>query len=337
MSISCDFTDLIKDDNVRYILQRIRDEIKVSRADNPHVLTKIPSFNGRVELFNQNAPEENDEHFIRCLNDKDVIANIKFEKRYPNKNKGDIDYSLLNSPEEFTTPYIAVSFDISDRQFLNNLYNRAVDALIVNPYPVETQQDLVNTAIVKTKAQTQTDEITLSWDEIDKEDRKHIGIWQALKGLETEKQINILKFEAWLDKYSKYGNTDFTTRILYTPIVPFTGKGVVSCGSLLFDTKNRKAFYPKLKNKSKNTSFVKDNENLRVLEGFITKSNHVLTYTEIYLLILPPSQSCHKALPNKFDRTHKRKIEKVIKYLRDKFNNLDLITYVPDDRYRLTP
>lgn len=329
--INCDFDELIKDSNVRAILQRIHDELKTSKADKPHIVAKVPSFAGKVELFNQNIPEENDYHFIRCLSDNDIITNINFEARNPNKNRGDIDYLLLNSPEEFNTPYVSVTFDVLDKQFLDKLYKEAVDAIVVNPYPSEAQQDLVNAAIVKVKAQTQTDNIVLSWNEIDKEDRKHIGIWQTLQSLETDKQIRILGFEGKLDKQTNHGNTEFQAHILYTLVVPFTGKDILKYKSLALDPKSRKVFYPKLKNKSKTTSFRTENSYYRVLKAFLDKKGQkILTYSELFQLIEP-----HQNLPKSFDRADKRKIEGVINSLKQKFNNLKLFTNYQDS-YELT-
>lgn len=331
MNIDSDFTDLIKDNNVRYILQRIHNELKTSKADKPHIVTKVPSFTGKVELFNQNAPVDNDEYFLQLLIKENAIRNISFEVRNPNKNKNDIDYLLLNSPEEFKTPYVAVSFNILDRLFLNKLYNEAVDALVINPYPLEAQQDLVSATIVKVKAQTQTDNIVLSWNEIDEEDRKHIGIWQTLQNLETDKQIEILKFEGKLDKQTNHGNTEFQARILYKFDVPFTSKDILKYKSLALDPKSRKVFYPKLKNKSKMTSFRTENSYYCVTKAFLEKRGQkILTYSELFQLIEP-----HHNLPKSFDRTDKRKIEGVINSLKQKFNNLTLFTYI-NDSYELT-
>lgn len=329
--INCDFDELIKDSNVRAILQRIHNELKTSKADKPHIVTKVPSFTGKAELFNQNISEENDDHFIRCLNDNDIITNINFEVRYPNKNKNDIDYLLLNSPEEFNTPYVSVAFDVLDKQFLNSLYEEAIDALAVNPYPSETQQDLVYAAIFKIKSQTKKEDMILSWKELDEEDRTRIEIFKTLKSLEADKQIEILKFEGMLDNQTNRGNVEFQARILYAPLTPFTGKDILKYKSLALDPKSRKVFYPKLKNKSKITRFMTENSYYRVLKAFLDKKGQkILTYSELFQLIDP-----HHNPPKSFDRADKRKIEGVMNSLKQKFNNLKLFTYI-NDSYELT-
>lgn len=335
MNIDSNFTDLLKDNNVRYILQKIHDELKTSKADKPHIATKVPSFTGKVELFNQDIPEENDSYFIRCLNDNDIITNINFEVRYPNKNKNDIDYSLLNSPEEFKTPYVSLTFDVLDKHFLNKIYEGAIDAMVINPYPLETQKNLVYSAIVKIKAQTQKDDFILSWKEINEEDRPHIEIQKTLNGLKADKKIEISNFKSNLALPTGYDNTDFKAQVLYTLVVPFTNKNYLSCPPMILDQDTRKVFYPNLKTKTNITSFREVDKNYRVLEAFFNaKKNYILTYPEIYLLIYP--NISRKSIPNRFDRSHKRKIEEVIKYLRDKFNNHGLLTYIQDS-YQLTP
>jgi hypothetical protein len=329
MSINCDYADLIKDKNVRYILQKIHDELGVSKADKPHVLAKIPSYDGKVELFGQNISEENDEFFIRCLSDNNVITNIDPKVCHPEENKSSIDYSLLNSPDEFKTPYIAISFDVLNIQFFKRLYEDAIDALIVNPYPKETQQDLINTTIVKIKAQTQADNIILSWNEIDVKDRKHIGIFKTLQSLEADKLIKVLRFDGKLDLPTEHGNTEFESHILYTPAVPFTGKDILMYQSMALDQKSRKVYYPKLKNISKVVGFREENKYYRVLRAFIDKK--VLSYTELFRLIDP-----YRKVPNIFSRKDKRKIEVLINSLKQKFNNLSLFVF-KDDSYELTP
>lgn len=332
MNIDSNFTDLLKDNNVRYILQKIHDELQTSKADKPHIITKVPSFAGKVELLNQDIPEENDSYFIRCLNDNDIIVNINFEARYPNKNKNDIDYLLLNSPEEFKTPYVAVSFDILDKQFLNNLYEKAIDILTVNSYPPETQKDIVYAAIFKIKAQTEKEEMIFSLRELDEEDRGRIEILKTLRSLEADKQIKILKFEGFLDKQINKNNIKFQADILYSPLTPFTGKDILMYKSFVLDPKSRKVSYPKLKNKSKITRFTTENSYYRVTKAFLDKKGRkILTYSELFQLIKP-----NQKIPKSFDRADKRKFEELINSLKQKFNNLMLFTYI-DDSYELTP
>lgn len=332
MSINCDYKELVKDKNVREILQKIYDELKVSKADKPHVLTKIASSIGKVELFNQNTQIENDELFIRCLSDNDIITNKKYTVQDPGKNRDEIDYSLLSSPEEFRTPYIAVSFDILDRQFLYNLYQDAIDTLVVNPYPTETQKELVSMAIIRTKALTQTDNIVLSWNEIDKEDRKHIGIWQTLQNLKADKQIEILNFDAKLDTQTNEGNTKFWARIRYTSIVPFTGKDTLIYRGLSLDPKTRNVFYSKIKSKEHTTGFRTENRYYLSLKTCLEKKGKkILYYNEIYRIIYPYSK-----IPAILKRSEKRRIVWVINYLKLKLNNLKLFTN-NQDSYELVP
>lgn len=333
--MNCNFSKLIKDNNVRQILQRIHDEL---RSNNSRILVKIPSFTGKVELFNQNALVENDEYFIRCLKDRGIINHWEFKVRHPDKKIEFIDQALLNTPEEFKTPYVTVSFDVRNKQFLNNLYMAAIDALVVNPYPSENQEDIVIAAIAAIKSLTSSEKIVFSWDEIDKEDRKHIKIGQTLKNLQSSKEIEILYFEGKLNNQNKYNGIQFQATISYAP-KPFSGKNVLKCNSLslIIEPDSQKAFYPKIKNQNRNTSFrastkYGENRYFTLLKRFLEKKgSKILNYSEIYPIVCP-----NRNTRTKFDRLDKRAIESAINYLKHKLNNPNLFVYHKDS-YELKP
>jgi len=329
MTIDDNLINLLKDKNVRHILQRIHEELNTNKS-NYQVLAKLPSYIGKVELFNQNKPIDNDEYFLQFLINHEVINNLKFEIRDPNKGKNYIDDLLLNFPYEYKIPYIAISFNIVNTQFLKKLCETAVDVFTINPYPLETQKDIAFTTIVKTKALIQKNEFVLSKNEINKEDRSHIEILKTLRELEIDKKIKIVSF-----KYNLNINDNLQANILYTPQAPFTGKDILTYKSLSLDPFTRNVSYPKIKNKTKVTHFRDDNQYYRTLKESINpKKNYILTYTEIYLLMFPNNGK--SKLPTHFERQHKRLIESVINYLKIKLNNNSLFTYI-EDSYKLTP
>lgn len=328
-----DINSLLKDSGVRYLLQRIHDELENSPTDTQHVFAKVLSYEGKVELFNQNKPIDKDEYFLQFLINKNAINNIKFEVR--NKKKDYID-DLLLTPDQFNKPYVLVEFDIVGTKFLEDLCDTAADIFVLNPYPQEVQQNIVLMTINVLRSRVNNENITLSWNDfINIEDAQKIQIVKTLKELRKIGRVTATSLRYNLSETTKDGRVEFTASIICkTSAVPLS-KHMLHFKSLALDVENERVFYDKL---NKWVEFDKRNNRkvlFEVLHAFIKKElgNKALTDAEILHIIKGRGRISDKIQSHQLDE-----IIKVIHHLKDKFKNK---TFIVRDRkdgcYRLIP
>lgn len=339
MNINCSFTELIKDKNVRYILQRIYDELKTGRANNLTVYAIIPSYSGKTELFNQDKPISNDEYFLQLLVNNEAINNIKFEVRDPNKKKDHIDDLLLSSAKESKTPYVAVSFDVLDTKFLKELCDTAADIFILNPYQLEEQKDIVLTTTNIAKGHLKNENIILTWDEFDNlTDARRIQIVKTLNNLHEVGLITLQKLDYNLLSILQDGRVKFQAGLICKASTAFLSKFIIKYKSLALDTYHEIAYYPRL---SKWVGFDKrDGRKVlyEVLEAFVRreKENKALSDIEIWKIIEP-----HGKKPKELQFHQKDKVIEVVHHLNSKFKNEKDDKFIRRDKdngcYRLNP
>lgn len=339
MSINSDFTDLLKDKDVRYILQRIHSKSNTCRADHSTIYAIVPSYSGRTELFNQDKPISNDEYFLQLLVNKEVINNLKFDSRDPKKRKDGIDDLLLNSAEEFKTPYIRVSFDILDDKFLKELCNTAADAFILNPYPLEEQKDIVLTTINIAKGHLKNENIILTWDEFDDlTDARRIQIVKILSNLHGVGLITLQKLNYNLLNILQGGRVEFQADLICKASTAFLSKLTLKYKSLVLDTHNEIAYSPRI---DEWVGFDKRNGRkvlYEILEAFVRKElkNEVLTDIEIWKIIEPRGKK-----PKKLQSHRLNKVVEAVHHLNSKFKSTKDNRLIPRDEangyYHLNP
>jgi len=304
MKINSDYIDLLKDKDVRYLLQRINNELERGKTTEVKVYAKVPSYTGKVELFNKHKPVSNDEYFLQLLINDEAIKNIKFEAKYPNKNKDEIDDLLLETPEELKTPYVSVSFDMADRQSLKELCDAAVDIFILNPYSPEEQGDIVLATINVAKGQIKNENITLTWSEFaSPEDARRIQIVKTLKNLNEIGLITIRSLNYNLLNTLQDGRIEFQANLICKVSSAFLSKHIREYKSLRLDTYYEIAYYPRL---GKWVEFDKRHGRkvlYEILKAFVLKEGEKsLTDMEMWKIIEPRGKKSKKIQFHQLDK-----------------------------------
>lgn len=351
------FTNTLKDPDVRKILQRIREKIIQRQTslvygfedDDPSlkkklkIYIKIPSLSNKIDIFegrvNVNGivqDSDYDDNFMFFISGIKVISNLKYESRHPNEKKGHLDFQMLDI-HEYEKPYVAASFIVKDEQFFLDASNLAADILIENAYPSEKQVNIVRSALLRLKNETNNQHLILTWKEIDLIDAPHIEIIKVFKILQTEIDLKVNNIELNLDNTFEDGRVFFKADVTLETPIKFTDTKPLSYKSLHLysDTKTATVVYPLIPKKQVKFRLPqkdnKINKLYTLLKKYIDSSNKSLTDIEIYSTIYPFHNK-----PREISRIEYRKIEWVINNLKKKLHNMNLFERTQDG-YRFTP
>lgn len=345
MSISEDklIYSYLKDKSVRNILQSIQDQILVRRK--PEILARTDCKNANqskiiivlrfksngdgvqfIDLGDRviNASDFTDRLFLQWLKEAKIIGKVQFEWLFPKYKEGVVTQTQhLEILESWRSYEYLVSFTIEDETAIKKLYNRAIDALTDNPYPVRDQENILYATILNIKNCTKQAQIVLTRNEIDKKDLPHIKIFETLHGLEKLKKIEIKDIVVNLTKTNEHGDPYFRAIIACAEPLPFAiSHNCLFYRSFVLDLDSQKAVYIKAKNNNITYSPKKDRRCFLLLKAFLTKQGEPrrLDAIDVYRSMFPNQKQFDTLQPEQ-----RKKNKWALNYLRRKFKNKRLI------------
>lgn len=333
----------LKDKNIRSILQSIQDQILVrrkpeilARSDSKNVdrskikiVLRFKSNGGGVQFIDLgdrviNTSDFTDRLFLQWLETVKIIGKVQFEWLFPKYKEGIVTQAQhLEILESWRSYEYLVSFTIEDETAIKKLYNRAIDALSNNPYPVRDQENILYATILNIKNCTKQAQIVLTRNEINQRDLPHIKIFETLCGLEKLKKIEIKDIGVDLTKTNEHGDPYFGAIIACAEPLPFAiNHNCLFYRSFILDLDSPKAVYIKAKNNNITYSPKKDKRCFLLLKAFLTKPGEPrrLDAIDVYRSMFPNQKQ--------FDtlQSEQRKKNKwALNYLRRKFKNKRLI------------